>query len=84
MMHRAGRELRFQRSVEQADATLELVNVLSVEALDDDLALNSRAVDSIINARPIDTVDSLSRLYYVGGSALRTLKAAAIDLNKDD
>jgi hypothetical protein len=71
-------------SVEQADATLELVNVLSVEALDDDLALNSRAVDSIINARPIDTVDSLSRLYYVGGSALRTLKAAAIDLNKDD
>jgi hypothetical protein len=71
-------------SVEQADATLELVNVLSVEALDDDLALNSRAVDSIINARPIDTVDSLSRLYYVGGSALRTLKGAAIDLNKDD
>jgi hypothetical protein len=41
-------------------------------------------VDSIIDARPIDTVDSLSRLYYVGGSALRTLKAAAVDLNKDD
>jgi len=67
-------------TVEEADATLELVNALSAEVLDNELKLNSRAVDSIIRARPIETVDGLSRLYYVGGSALRTLKDAA-DIN---
>ncbi len=67
-------------SVEEADATIELVNMLSAEQLDDELGLNSRAVDSIMRARPVETVDGLSRLYYVGGSALRILKDAA-DIN---
>jgi hypothetical protein len=64
-------------TVDQADATIALVNSLSAEILDDDLGLNSRAVDSIMHARPVATIDGLSRLYYVGGSALRTLKDAA-------
>ncbi len=71
-------------TVEEADATLELVNSVSAEVLDDDLALNSRAVESIMRARPLETVDSLSRLYYVGGSALRTLKASAIDMSNQN
>jgi hypothetical protein len=64
-------------TVDQADATIALANSLSAEVLDDDLGLNSRAVDSIMHARPVATIDGLSRLYYVGGSALRTLKDAA-------
>jgi len=71
-------------TVTEAEATLELVNALSTEVLDDDLALDARAVDSISRARPLDTVDQLSRLYYVGGTALRILKSAGVSLINQD
>jgi len=65
-------------TVEEADATLKLVNMLDEKTLDYDLGLNSRAAASIVDAQPVGTVDGLSRLYYVGHSALSTLKEAAL------
>ena len=64
-------------TVEQAEATIKLVNILDEETLDIDLGLNARAASSIAAAQPIATVDGLSRLYYVGHSALSVLKDAA-------
>ena len=65
-------------TVEEADATLKLVNMLDEKTLDDDLGLNAIAASSIVDAQPVATVDGLSRLYYVGNAALSTLKAAAL------
>jgi hypothetical protein len=64
-------------TVDEAASTLKLVNSIDMVILDDDLAMNSIAVGSIQDALPIETIDGLSRLYYVGKSALNTLKAAA-------
>ena len=52
--------------------------------LDHDLGLHARAAESIALAQPIATVDELSRLYYVGRSALTELKALATasDINE--
>jgi hypothetical protein len=61
----------------EAEATLEFVNKADAAYLDDDLALNSRAVTSIVDARPVGSVQTLSELYYVGRSALTTLRDAA-------
>ena len=65
-------------TVEEADATLKLVNMLDEQTLDKDLGLNAIAAASIADAQPVGTVDGLSRLYYVGHSALSTLKDAAL------
>jgi Proprotein convertase P-domain len=62
-------------SADEAAATLQLVNSASATELDDDIALDKRAVESILEARPIATVLELSTLYYVGASALTKLKA---------
>ena len=64
-------------SVQEADATIKLVNILTADQLDVGLGLDIRAVDSIIKAQPVATVDALARLYYVGQSALLVLKEAA-------
>ena len=61
-------------TVEEAEATLAFTNSLSQGELDDDLRLHSIAAESIVLAQPISTIDELSRLYYVGGSALSKLK----------
>jgi hypothetical protein len=64
-------------SVAEAEATIEMVNSLSLVELDDSLRLNALAAESIVLAQPIATVDELARLYYVGHSALVVLKSAA-------
>lgn len=71
-------------TVDQADATLALTNSLTIDELDHDLGLHARAAESIALAQPIATVDELSRLYYVGRSALTELKALATasDINE--
>ncbi len=61
-----------------------MVNDVPAHVLDIDFGLDARAVDSIMRARPVETVDALSRLYYVGGSALRTLKAESLSLVNQD
>ena len=66
-------------TVDQAQATLRFANNTSEEVLDYDLGLNSRAVESIIENRPVGTVAHLAGLYYVGKRALRRLRNAAMD-----
>ena len=61
----------------EAEAVLALANDTGEAYLDDDVALNSRAVDSILDARPIESIEELAGLYYVGTSALTKLKDAA-------
>lgn len=50
-------------TVAEAEAVLILANTGDADYLDDDLAMDARAVDSIVDARPIDTVYTLSGLY---------------------
>ncbi|MBW1881328.1 MAG: hypothetical protein JRJ84_23480 [Deltaproteobacteria bacterium] len=64
-------------TVNEADDTIAWTNEVSVEFLDDDLDLDRRAVDSIVEARPLESVLQLSELYYVGESALIKLKTSA-------
>ncbi len=71
-------------TVDQAEATLDLANSLTLDQLDHDLGLHARAAESIVLAQPVDTVDELSRLYYVGRSALRDLKYEAEASNKNE
>lgn len=61
-------------SVVQAEETVALANGASVEMLDVEVALDRRAVDAIVAARPLDTVLALSELYYVGPSALLKMR----------
>lgn len=65
-------------TVDQATETIAFVNEATDQALDDDVPLDRRAVDSIVAARPIDTVLELSQLYYVGSSALALLQQASV------
>lgn len=69
-------------TMEEAEWTLDLANTASTGVLDVELALDSRAVDSIEAARPIDSMTELAGLYYVGQTALETLKDAAIAANQ--
>jgi hypothetical protein len=58
----------------QAEATLALAGSASMEVLDDEVALDSRAASSIVAARPIADLEELAGLSYVGASALRALR----------
>lgn len=61
-------------TVAQAETALQLCNEESEGVLDVEIALDRRAVTSILNARPIVSMSELASLYYVGGSALSRLK----------
>lgn len=58
----------------QAEATVSLANFAGIVELDDDVHLDRRAVDAIIDARPIDSLHDLASVYYVGPTALRALR----------
>lgn len=64
-------------TVAEAKATIDFVNSASETKLDDELGLDSRAVASILEARPLQTVLELSKLYFVGTTALVKVRAAA-------
>lgn len=68
-------------SAHREDATIQLIlraaNDLSLEVLDDDVGLDSRAAANIVSARPFDTLDALDAVAYVGPSALADLEAYA-------
>ena len=68
----------------EAEWTMALVNSASESVLDDEVPLDRRAVDAILEARPVSTVAHLSDLYYVGGAALRHLKDFAFDVDELD
>ncbi len=60
-------------TVAEAEGALDFANGSTPDELDG--ALDKRAVGSILAARPLATVLSLSELYYVGPAALEALKA---------
>jgi hypothetical protein len=62
-------------TVDQALAALDMVNTVSPEALHDVVSLDARAVASIVEARPIATMDELASLYYVGSAMLQRIKS---------
>lgn len=59
-------------TVDEAEGALSWVNDSTAAALD--AKLDSRAVDSIVAARPLVSVQQLSVLYYVGPSAMLTIR----------
>ena len=60
-------------TVAEAEAVVELSNTADPNTLDDKIGLDSRAAHSIVDARPVSTVQEISGLYYVGASALTKL-----------
>jgi hypothetical protein len=54
--------------------TLEFANTADQVELDDDVGLDSRAAQGIVDARPIATMNDLATAYYVGGSAMADLR----------
>ena len=56
-------------------AVLEMVNKATQAQLDIDMSLTSTAAKNIVLARPIKTLAALDAVKYVGGSALKALKA---------
>jgi len=67
---------------DQAAATLDLVNTASETVLRNDVKLDKRAVESILDARPVADMDTLASLYYVGKAMLTRARdfAAPIQL----
>ena len=65
-------------SVDEAEITVSWINRAEAWVLDEALGLDARAVESILTAGWIKSVAELSELYYVGESALRTIKEASI------
>jgi hypothetical protein len=61
-------------TVDEAETTLALANTATAAELDDDVGLDSRAVDSIVEARKIVSMPVLAELYFVGQSALLKLR----------
>ena len=61
-------------TVDEAEATLALVNQAAHAVLDDDIDLDKRAADGIVAARPIATMTALAAVYYVGPSAMLALR----------
>jgi hypothetical protein len=70
-------------SVFEAEDTLALVNDASHELLDIGIALDRRAADAIVAAQPVQTIEELAGLPFVGKSALTKIKAAATVDNVD-
>lgn len=54
--------------------TLDLVNNATFEQLDVDAGMNKRAVDNIFAARPIESMDALADVSYVGSAAMEDIK----------
>ncbi len=63
-------------TAEEATAVMALVADATLIELDDDMALDSRAANSIFDTRPT-TMAALGNCYYVGKSALKKLRAYA-------
>ncbi|MCB9562873.1 MAG: hypothetical protein H6709_11750 [Kofleriaceae bacterium] len=61
-------------TVAEARAAITLVDTASAATLHDAVGLDRRAVDSIVAARPVLAMATLSDLYYVGTSMLTRIK----------
>jgi hypothetical protein len=67
-------------TVYEAVGTIDFVNAASEDTLDNEVPLDRRAVDSILKARPLETVAQLSALYFVGHSAMELILDGAWNL----
>jgi hypothetical protein len=61
-------------SAEEATKVLDIVNNASRATLDDTIKLDSRAVDAIMAARPVETIEALVALSHVESRAATKLK----------
>jgi len=65
----------------ETHGVLDLVNAASLVVLDDDVRLDSRAANNIVDHRQVDVIDSIAELdaiSYVGPSALNKLLTYAL------
>ncbi len=58
---------------EEVATVLDIVNNASMQQLDIDAAMNKRAAENIISARPIADMDELEAVPYVGNAAMTDL-----------
>lgn len=65
-------------TADTAALTLRLVNEAEARVLDEDVGLDSRAVDSILDARPVASMTELSSLFWIGPDTMALLKESAI------
>lgn len=61
-------------TVREASQVVHRANTLDARRLDDFAGLDKRAVNSIIEARPIESLEELANLYFVGRSGLARLR----------
>lgn len=61
-------------SAEEVRTVLDIVNIATLAQLDDDVPLNSRAANNIVSDRPIESMEQLAAVAYIGSSALQALK----------
>jgi hypothetical protein len=61
-------------TVREASEVLHLVNTLTAQRLDNHVGLDKRAVKSIVEARPVQSLAQLSELYFLGQAQVRRLK----------
>ncbi len=64
-------------TVDEADATLALVNLGDYALLDDTVPLSNRTVDNIVAARPLQTIRQLAAVPQVGPSSMLKLREFA-------
>ncbi|RLB65063.1 MAG: hypothetical protein DRI90_03035 [Deltaproteobacteria bacterium] len=64
-------------TAEQAAAVVWGVNQATAVELDDDVGLDSRAADNLVNEAPFNSVEEMSPVAYVGASALTKLRTYA-------
>ncbi|BFT32351.1 DUF655 domain-containing protein [Alteromonas sp. D210916BOD_24] len=58
----------------EVGVVMDIVNNATLQQLDIDAAMNKRAADNIIAARPIETMEQLEAVAYVGSAAMIDLK----------
>jgi len=61
-------------SAAEGAAILALVNDESLEGLDTEIGLDGRAAANIVDARPIESIEGLANIPFVGASALEKLR----------
>ena len=61
----------------QAEATLVLANLASYEVLDDEVPLDRRAANGIVERRPFSAVEEVAEVPFVGESALTAMRTFA-------
>ncbi|MCO4763616.1 MAG: hypothetical protein KC502_19045 [Myxococcales bacterium] len=61
----------------EINAVLDYANTATLEELDQEADIDIRAARSILKARPVQSMEELSSLYFVGGATLGKLKVKA-------